>query len=88
MDDELLRVAKALSVRSRADIHGLVERAEHGLRPVEIARQVGYTEATVCGHLRVLLEAGLVKKVRRGCRWTYAPSNMRYTIVAQTITPS
>jgi DNA-binding transcriptional ArsR family regulator len=84
----LLQVARALSADSRLSILAILDKAPDGLRVVEIAQAVGYSEQAVCFHLAILSKAGMLIRVRKGCRWRYSLSDTRYSVTIQKVRPS
>jgi DNA-binding transcriptional ArsR family regulator len=84
----LLQVARALSAESRLSILAILDSAPEGLRVVEIARAVGYSEQAICSHLSILTKAGMLTRVRKGCRWRYSLSDTRYSVTVEKVRPS
>ena len=75
--DELAARFKALSDPARLRLLSLMaERGE--VCACELVKPLGVSQPTVSHHLRVLYEAGLVSKERRG-RWIY------YEVVDSTV---
>lgn len=75
MDTHLLVVARAIACPSRLFVLQLLGDA--GICVSEVAMQAGLSAATACHHLKVLVSAGLVVRVRRGRTTIYRWSTTR-----------
>ena len=84
MEDVVLSICQALAVPSRLAVHRAVGASPEGLRVHEIARQLGIGAPTVCFHLGVLLEAGLITRKNRGARSVYCLADVRYSLAIET----
>jgi ArsR family transcriptional regulator len=68
---ELAGVLKAIADPTRLRLLSLIQAHEEGEACVcDLTEPVGLTQPTVSHHLRVLLEAGLVTRTKRGT-WAY-----------------
>jgi ArsR family transcriptional regulator len=68
---ELAGVLKAIADPTRLRLLSMIQAHEDGESCVcDLTEPVGLTQPTVSHHLRVLLEAGLVTKTKRGT-WAY-----------------
>ena len=64
--EELAEIFKALSAPTRLKLVKLLGENEGALCVNALARSLQISQSAVSQHLRVLRQAGLVKKVRRG----------------------
>ena len=67
---ELERLFKALADRHRVRIVNLLARADHAVCACNLEPLLGLAQPTVSYHLRLLVEAGLLERERRG-RFAY-----------------
>jgi ArsR family transcriptional regulator len=67
---ELERLFKALADRHRVQILNLLARADDAVCVCKLEPALGLAQPTVSYHLRLLIEAGLLERERRG-RFSY-----------------
>jgi DNA-binding transcriptional ArsR family regulator len=81
--DSILAIARAISCPTRLFILQLV--GEAGRSVTEVARQTEIAPSTACHHLRVLLHAGLVERVKRGRERVYRWGLERVSLAWQRV---
>ena len=78
-----LRVMKALSDPNRVRVLKILENKE--LCVCEITEVLGLAQPTVSSHMKILEDAGLVKKDRQGTWMIYSQSDGNESVYASTM---
>ena len=81
--DQLVRIARVLSCRTRMDLLAAV--GPKGCGVTEAAARVGITQPTASRHLALMAEVGLVRMARRGRRHIYRWGRERWFLAAQVV---
>jgi ArsR family transcriptional regulator len=85
--ERLARVLRALADPARLRLLSLIARApEGGICVCDITEPLGLSQPTVSHHLKVLYEAGLIDRERRGTWVYYWPIPGQLDVIARLLT--
>lgn len=81
--DQLVKIARVLSCRTRMDLLAAVGVAGCGV--TEAAERVGITQPVASRHLAMMAEVGLVRSHRRGRQRVYRWGRERWFLAAEVV---
>ncbi|MDT3442627.1 MULTISPECIES: helix-turn-helix transcriptional regulator [unclassified Pseudofrankia] len=87
--EQLAAVLKAIAVPARLRLLSMIYARDGGEACVcELTEPLGLTQPTVSHHLKVLVEAGLISRDKRGVWAYYRPVPGAMAALAATLTPA